>query len=359
MIVRAPRAIGRMLRGALVWSALALLGAWALGRLAGDRWLWSQYLSWMPTLLVAPLSLALLGAWRLLRPRKHPRHARRITPARIALALSAVAFAHLALVELNAPALLRPPREGDFRVLFWNAANRPLEFPPTLVRGQRPDLAIITNPRWRMGREMLFTLVADAQAGPKSGHVVWRHGFAIASRYPILDHGSASLGLRGVRDGMDPQREGEAAYDAGSAAFVVLDAREALGRTITVWALDMPSDPRVSRMTNARSARAAIGAWRSPEGAHGFPEPDLIVGDLNTPRGAASLGTLAPSMRDASQASAGVRGTWPRGGRCTMPSLWQIDHVLHSTRWRAVRWKTVDPGVGTHCLVVSDLARRP
>lgn len=356
--MRALRVIRAILGGLLLTLSLLLLGAWILGRVASDRWLWSQYLSWMPTALVLPASLFLLGLWRAIFPhacRRRRRHAR-ITPARGAIALAAIAIAHLVLIDLNALALVRPSRAGEFRVLFWNAANRPLEYPPTLVRAHDPDIAIITNPRWRMGREMLYTLVAEP--GAKGGHVVWRHGFAIASRYPILAHGSISLGLRGVRDGMDPAREGEAAYDPGSAAFVVLDAREDLGRDITIWALDMPSDPRISRMANARAAHAAIEAWRSPEGAQGFPEPDLIVGDLNTPTGSASLRALAPTMRDSSRARVGLRGTWPRWNGWAIASLWRIDHVLHSTRWRATRWTTGDPGVGTHRMVVADLSRR-
>ncbi len=329
--------------GACWLGATLVLVAWGLGRLASDRWIWSQYLLWLPTIVALGVGGALLaGAW-ILDP-----HRSRWRTRHTASMLLAVAAGVLVVGELDLPRRLAGRGKADLRIVSWNASNQLLEYPPTLISDHQPDLVVVANPRWRMGREMFATTVSPGRA--RDAHVLWRSGFAIASRYPILEHGATMLGLRGVRAGMDPETDGDLAFDPGHAVFFVLDTSEALGHATVVWAIDMPSDPRQGRMRNAQIARSRIESWLVPDGRRGFPPADIVVGDLNVPRGSASLGVLCPSMRDAG----GVLGTWPRRW-----ALWQIDHTLYDPRsWALVRLWAIDPGVGTHRMLVCDLRGR-
>ncbi len=334
----------RRLRAAItraMWlCATLVLVVWGVGRLASDRWIWSQYLLWLPTIVALGVGGALLaGAW-ILDPRRS-----RWRTRHLASAVLIIAAVVLVLGELDLIRRLSGQGRADLRVVYWNASNQLLEYPPTLISDLQADLVVVANPRWRMGREMFATTVTPGRA--RDGHVLWRSGFAIASRYPIIEHGATMLGLHGVRAGMDPETDGDLAFDRGHAVFFVLDTSEVLGHTTVVWAIDMPSDPRQGRMKNAKIARSHIEAWQGQDGTQGFPPADIVVGDLNVPRGSASLGVLCPSMRDAG----GVLGTWPRRW-----SLWQLDHTLYDPRsWALVRLWAVDPGVGTHRMLVCDL----
>ncbi len=355
--------IASLLLSRAIWAlATCVLVLWAIGRLASDRWLATQYLSWTPTEYVLGIGVALLviawfvkGRWRERATQPKRRGWRRLRSVH-ALPITLALFAAIGVVREHHVGSFRlvPLVQPDLRILFWNASNQVLEFPPTLVSEQHPDLAIIANPRWPMGREMLYTMVHEPSRDGERGAVLWRHGFAIASRFEILRSGSTSLGLQGVRDGMDLERDGNAAFDAGAAVFLELDTIELVGQATIVWILDLPSDPALHRAKVVRKAVEAIDAWRGPDGSLGFPRPDIVVGDLNIPAGAFSLTQIAPGTRDAhGQRGTGSGRTWPRER-----PLWRIDHVRLRPPWFAAESRVVDPGYANHRMIVVDLARQ-
>ncbi len=353
------------MRAARLWIARSLwviataaLVLWAIGTLASDRWMLTQRLSWAPSeIMLAGSGLLLVVAWIVvlgLKPRRVRRQGWRRLRSFHALPLALVAIAGFSVArEFGVFRLSGAVDEGDLRIVFWNASNTPLPYPPTLVSEHRPDLAIIANPRWGMGREMLYTMVHEPTRNGERGTVLWRHGFAIASRFGVLRSGSTSLGLNGVRDGMDLDRDGVAAFDAGSAVFLELDTRETIGRATVVWILDLPSDPSLHRAAVVRKAVEAMRVWRGPDGARGFPEADIVVGDLNIPAGSWSLSGLAPGTVDAHrQRGRGAGRTWPRER-----PWWRIDHVRVRPPWVALGSRVVDPGAGRHRMIVVDLSR--
>jgi endonuclease/exonuclease/phosphatase family metal-dependent hydrolase len=68
------------------------------------------------------------------------------------------------------------------------------------------------------------------------------------------------------------------------------------------------------------------------------------MGDLNEPRGSASVSLLAPGGKEAyAQAGAGYVATFPREH-----PLLQIDQVLTGPRLKATDYRVLDPGVGRH-----------
>jgi hypothetical protein len=183
--------------------------------------------------------------------------------------------------------------------------------------------------------------------------------FMIVSRFPILRAGIAPLDLPDPNCDAHPRDQVEKSpeslfpflsrqymeiRDPGSAAFVVLDTTARLGRPLTVWMLDLPSNPRFFRLQMAQLTRQRISAAGERDPSLAFPDPDIIAGDLNIPARSASLGVLAPGMREsASMAGAGYIATWPR-----RHPVYQLDHVLLSGWLRATAFRVIDAGLAEH-----------
>jgi hypothetical protein len=116
----APPGPVRRLRAALALGleGLAALGplAWLLGRVLSDRFLWSQYLEWIPTelaVLASGVPLALASALRARRPRLVP-------GAALALVLVWMLAGEYRLHRVVLPA----PERGSLRVAFMNISHR-------------------------------------------------------------------------------------------------------------------------------------------------------------------------------------------------------------------------------------------
>jgi endonuclease/exonuclease/phosphatase family metal-dependent hydrolase len=142
--------------------------------------------------------------------------------------------------------------------------------------------------------------------------------------------------------------------DPGCAAFAVLDTTSRFGRPVTIWMLDLPSNPRFSRLSIARLTRQHIARAGAAEPSRSFPDPDIIAGDLNIPAHSASLRVLAPGMTDsAAQAGVGYIATWPR-----RRPVYQLDHVMLAPWLRADRYRVIDPGMAEHRMEWVEVAPR-
>lgn len=327
----------------LLLAAWAVLGAWGAGRVASDRWLWSQYLSWIPTAaaLVGAI-LLLLSAWRISPPGRS--RARLVT----ALAIAGVA-GYLLLIEwrLHRLASATAPANPALRVLYWNASTVSEGTIADVLGRQAPlDLAVIANGPWAIEPESL---------GAAGMHVARLNGMAVASRTPIRRWGFTWLGIT-------PDTDAPGWVDPGRALFIEIESPLGL---LVVWVVDMPSDVRGSRWVAAGRAGEVIADWTgpafrpdgagwTPEPASGFPEPDVVVGDFNAPRGSASLRRLVGRLPNAfDQAGAGYPATWPRA----VP-VYQIDQAFAGRAVRADTFRTIDPAAGSHRLLLLDLVRR-
>ena len=192
----------------------------------------------------------------------------------------------------------------------------------------------------------------------------------VLARVPVVRFGMAWLGLAALppeTESEGPRRRGW--VDPGRAMFIEFDTTASLGRRTVFWIVDLPSDPKLPRWKLCTDAAAIIRSSsgsivvEDAQGRHteasegkGFPKPDVVLGDFNTPRGSASLSLLTPGMRNAyDEAGAGYSATWPRYGYRTPIPLLQLDQIFIGGGVRAARYEVVDPGFGYHQMQVGDL----
>jgi hypothetical protein len=305
------------------------------------------------------------------RPGSEPRRAGR--PARLATLGSIAALLFVLFADWRLHALLfRPssaPPDRSVRILQWNTSfggNPPW---PTHVdqvnASPGADIILLSNPG---GGNKAGDF--SPALGPDS-HTVRIDRFLVATRFPILRTGFLSLELPSpapdaTANPSDTIEESPDSlfsfipksymrnHDPGSAAFAVLDTTPRLGRPITIWLLDLPSNPRFSRLSLAKLTRRNIAAAGVPDPTRAFPAPDIIAGDLNIPAHSASLRLLAPGMTDsAAQAGIGYIATWPR-----RRPVYQLDHVMLSHWLRADRYRVIDPGMAEHRMEWVDVTLR-
>jgi endonuclease/exonuclease/phosphatase family metal-dependent hydrolase len=330
-----------------------------VGRLATDRWHATQYLHWLPSvpLVVAALVGLLVSraAWRRSQALRHAQAAVLVTLV--------AALLWVLLVEWRIQHAVVGPAPGPsgLTLVHFNASGKPAPALPGAVLALEPDVVIFANLRSRGALPDVLQALSpaagasrDASQSTPMASLVHADRFTVVSRARIIEFGHTTLGFDGaifLNTTMPDLR------DPGTAAWFRLDTTVPLGREIVVWAMDLPSDPRLHRREMMTRALDAIGAWDGPtfvrqEGgnyaplagaaAHGFPKPDVIIGDFNTPGGSAALAEFArragggSAMRDAHAAAGlGPDGTFP-----SMLPTWLglgLDRAFVSERLRVTR----------------------
>jgi hypothetical protein len=305
----------------LGWAAVAALVAWVVGRVATDRWFWSQWLWWMPT--PAAVLAAALGLATSLRPASNRTRRRRLAGWSVALVSLLV---HFATIEHR---LLRPAQPmssaGDsLRLVHWNVTMAPsgqdLVRVADAVVALDGDITVLTSPAWVPWHPPLIEQLNRGKQPVRIGPLT------VVSRLPIVK-----------------VRQPLVAVDGAFIALVEIDASEKLGRPLVLYVVDMPSGPKVPRMALARKLRSLLDD-PAHFGGSTPPPPDAVIGDFNITRGSASLQALFPGMRHAFDESGHRYGaTFPRRLR-----FWHLDHVLLGGTLRAERYDLVDPGMSRH-----------
>jgi hypothetical protein len=369
-----PWHLRRPARLLALWLALLAAGCvllWGVGLALNDRYLWSQFLWWMPGWVVLPVAAVLLAlsAWSQ-RLGMVPAFAqRRSARDRVALVVWVVVVGSGAWCGLVAwrlpqsivrtPLPMQPP-PGSVRLVHWNPSIFPrFDRLANDLSGLRPDIAALANPPISMGLGSVAAALPKGDGSPASCAIFGR--LALFSRYPIVRWGATELRITGSRPRIFRwEGGGNISIDQGQLLLAELDTRAVLGTTIVVWLIDLPSDPDIPRMRMAREARETIaqfpGIMRertvdgldaaiSDAGRERLLRPDVILGDCNIPRGSASLRELVgPGMRHAYQeAGAGMSLTFPR-----MPALLAIDNAFVGAGLMASEYRVVDVGAGKH-----------
>ena len=295
-------------------AALALL-VWIAGRFVSDRYEWSQWIAWAPS--PAAIAVAIMGFIGSLHP-GGTRRRQRVRAASwggvVALSLLYFSFIEHHLITLRS---CDEERSG-LRIVHWN---------PSMVE----DANAHQLAKYLAELDADITLLTNAPRVPRQKPVgAWLgpdalplalHPFSIMSKLPVLE-----------------ARRVVAAKQL-HAVLVRIDATEALGRELTILAVDLPSDPERSRMETARTMRT----WLDEAN---LPPIDIMMGDFNMTRNSASINHLAPDHRDAFDAAGiGYGASYPR----KTPWL-HIDHMLIANDINPLSYCIIDPGAGAHRL---------
>jgi endonuclease/exonuclease/phosphatase family metal-dependent hydrolase len=299
----------RWLLIALEATSLMLGVGWSIGRLAGDRWTWSQWLFWIPSITLLPLAIVSL-AW-LVRAGRRSRCA-------LQVGIATMALVSIARNDLGMPSSDVVGTDG-VRVLQWNTSWPTSDAEDSLQALARnpADIVLISN------RGAITSPDQVRRWAAPGARVVGAGPFALVTRFPIRE-------ARQVAAGGGPRaRWWVARFEIEPPGWN--------GRTLRIAMVDLPSRPALSREAVAEALLHACD-----EGSLG--EVDMVAGDFNATDGSVILTRCFPGFRDSlREAGQGWLATWPR----RFP-LWRIDHLMISGALRAVRGRVVDPGIGSH-----------
>jgi hypothetical protein len=354
--LNAPGASPGPVRTVIAWAcatvATLVLAGLVVGRLASDRWQATQYLHWIPgvpALATCAVALILSGAMRPgIRGSRGPgrsggsRALRRLRGALCGVLILGAAWIVLAEWHVLNAFRARGAPGPRISLVHFNASGKPAPALPGGVLDLEPDVVVFTNLTHRAALPAVRQALATLPAGAS---LVNADCFTAVSRYPIIEFGDTTLGLDGQ---IFLNRDMPLLRDTGAAAWFRIDTSAVLGREIVVWAVDFPSDLRLGRRAMMNAGAAAIETWSGPtmirqDGGNyvprtsqlaGFPAPDIIIGDFNTPGGSVAIDEFARraagtggALRDAhAAAGAGPDGTFP--GFVPRWLAWGIDRAL-------------------------------
>lgn len=351
---------------------LGLLVFW-YGQIISDRIHVLQFIGWLPSWIVLCVLGALLPLTLLTRvnPKLAPRRrrARALTQtlgvAFLSTCLFVVVFEMHWHRALGSGVTARP---GSIRLVHWN--QEALSITKTIVPmrdeiGYAPDVLLVnSNQPGQIFEQSLKTLARP--------YALQRHaGFVIASAFPILRSRAFHISLVGTsREGTREHQARRWMEDrwnewaqalglarrefpravAGAIVLIELDTRQKLGRTTTLWWVDLPSDPFAPRWANAKIVRARIdelsAAIDPDSGRSLLPPADIVIGDFNTPRGSASLDLITGSLPHAFDlAGWGDARSFPR----TYPVI-HVDHTFVSPGLSVEAYELIRPSQGDHWL---------
>ncbi len=304
-----------MVATGLVALAMLVLITWLTGRIVSDRYGWSQWLLWIPTPgAVAAGVLGVLGSF-----------GRRRLMLGWAI-ITVVIAAYFAGFEHR---LTRAHRTESFglRIAFWNA-NASGDGDDTKLNDALlaldADITILTNASHHRRYERLTGSLGE------DGRRFGVRPFMVFTRLPLLEYRSL-VSNEGIE-----------------VLHLRVDATARIGREISIFAIDLPSDPRIGRMKVATRLRSLLASADAPP-------PDIVIGDFNITRGGAALRTAFPDLEHAyDQAGHGYGATYPRA----FP-LYHIDHVLLDDSLQALDYRLVNPGLGRHVIQITDVRPRP
>lgn len=303
----------------LKWPAIIALAAFVVSEALTDSIHALQWIWFVPRPLLAGGALA----WSLLALGVVRACGRGRPEARglwIVAALCSLCLLH-GLAQMWGLPKARPA--GALRIVHWNPSYPVGEEVPEgiadAVLSLDADIVVLTDPG-------MLVVGERAQRFAEAGYALFRPGrFALLSRLPVRE-AVPILATAG-----------------GSASRIAIETPSG---PITIRAIDLPSDPRLSRRDNAREVAAAIGSVDASV-------PDMLVGDFNTPGGSASLRAFGTGYEDAfARHGSGWGATYPR----EYPLL-RIDLAFVREPWRVLRSEVVDLKGKRHRAQVIDLRR--
>jgi hypothetical protein len=301
----------------VIASAMMLVvAAWVVGRIVSDRYGWSQWLLWIPTpaALIASAAGILLAFRATRKPRDGRVRALLWCIATFFIAVYFIAVEHRLL--RGSPHI--PADAKTLRISHWNMGPATWhDIAPSVAALMRldGDIIVVTDPAGSTVREEVMQWLDTETPPPVVGQL------SLLTRLPITT-------VRPLIATPDMQ-----------VVLVQIDAKATIGRLLTVYMVDMPSELELGRMALARKVRAMLEELKPPM-------PDVVVGDFNMTRGSVALREMFKGF--------GVNHAWDEAGHGYTATfhrefpLWHIDHILLGPNVEALDYSISNPGIGRH-----------
>lgn len=291
----------------LALMAAGVVVAWNLGWIIGDVWTWSQWLSWIPALMLAPagvlliigLSLAVGGrGWQI---------------GLILMMAGPVIF----LVQNWRPGTSWMPSPEGLTITHWTLGSVLSDeetYARTLLEAGS-QLNIIEG-----GRKIRWTDTVKDWLG--------------------IHHASSSTGIFSVITKLPMEKLRHLIWADGiHVAKLELNGPGFETTPLRILLVDLPSDPHRGRWKIAEQLRNLL----EQVDIGGF---DLVIGDFNMPAQSRALRTLFPGYQSSwNQAGEGWAATYPRGW-----PIARLDHILEGPTVEVVGLRTLNPGIGRHSM---------
>ncbi len=371
---------------------ILLLGAWITGRVLTDEHHWSQYLYWLPPIVMVGGAWAMLVLSAIFAAMARRLGGLLLRPVLLLLAIGCTIHLVFGVWHLHRFITSDHTKAPNaIRAVHWNLGGKSID---AQAWGDRineldADIVLIANPEWGEGRQALldqfthfapdewvrwvnysYRVNADPAHFRIEGHAV------IASRYPMTRTGMVRFG--------DYERQEVMNRSSSSNGWVMfaefdLDPDRTDDAPFVVWFVDLPSNPAAWKTEVMQVAQREINAWNGAGWAMGrhvweqrtfenesFPRPDLIIGDFNTPRGSASIEQIAPGYTDAFDAAGYGRGrsyvirdgSWSENLMSRVLDM-HIDLALAHPDVRVERYELITDPIADHAMQVVDLIPGP
>ena len=292
--------------------ALCCTGVWILGEILSDRWTWSQWIEWIPTLVLLFVVLVATGIAIISKSILHSVGLGVV--ATLLLCWFSIVENHLFMANNN---------EGDLRIISWTMSHskkaNSYESANELIRLDG-DLTLLTHGWYVRGEPIVKEWLGSG------GRKVVDGPFTLLTKLKPLNVQTL------------------VASDGIYISMFEIDTTSALGESIVLWAVDLPSSFRDSKMEIARRVRRLLETLD-------VPPPDIVIGDFNMTRNSASIKSMFPRLHDASD-DGGVG--WIASYPMSFP-LYHIDHVLLAESLRAQSYRLINPHIGRHRVQITEI----
>lgn len=305
----------------LKWPSILILVGFAVSEVLTDSVYKLQWLWFVPRPLLAASALVwTLAALAAVRVAAGAVDAPR-PEARALRWIAAISTAALAYGVLGLWGFPKQRPFGGVRLVHWNASfpdeSELPEWAASAVIALDADVVVMTDPG-------MLVVGERAEKFAAAGYTILRPGrFALLSRLPVVE----AVPIVGTKSSV--------------ASRIVIETKTG---PLAIRAIDLPSDPRLSRIENAHDLAAAIAKVDRSV-------PDILVGDFNITGGSKSLRAFGEGYTDAfADAGVGWGGTYPQ----RLP-LWRIDLTLVRAPWSAARAEVAEIFGTRHRAQVVDL----
>lgn len=292
--------------------AISIVELWILGEFLSDQWSWSQWITWIPTLavlivVVCAISIAFISKSKL---------------QTILLSVTACTlFIWFSTVENHL--FTTNDKKGDLRIVSWTMSHskKSSSFESAeLLIDLDGDLTLLSHGWYVRGEPIVKDWLGSG------GRKVTNGPFTLLTKQKVLNVQTL------------------VASDGIFVSMFEIDTTPTLGKPIILWAVDLPSSFRDSKMEIAKRAKRLLYTQQ-------VAPPDIVIGDFNMTRNSASIKTIFPDLHDASdQGGVGWLASYPM----SFP-LYHIDHVLLADSLYASSYRLINPRIGRHRVQITEL----